>query len=152
MRGVRTAGGATGSNLTPDPSHLTLMIIDLQRFVAAERAQWSELEKILDRLEREPNATMSLEQLTRFHLLHERAAADLAKITTFSAEPETRRYLEMLVARGYGEIHETRERRTRLAPWKWFFHTLPQTFRRQVRAFYLSSRSPWRGARSAGSR
>lgn len=114
------------------------MIIDLQRFVAAERRHWSELEKILDRLEREPNATMSLEQLTRFHQLYERAAADLARITTFSAEPETRRYLEMLVARGYGEIHETRERRTRLAPLNWFFQTLPQTFRRQMRAFYLS--------------
>lgn len=114
------------------------MIIDLQRFVAAERPHWMELEKILDRLEAETGAKMSLEQLTGFHRLFERAAADLAKITTFSAEPATRRYLEMLVARGYGEIHETRERRTRLAPRQWFFQTLPQTFRRHLRAFHLS--------------
>jgi uncharacterized membrane protein SpoIIM required for sporulation len=114
------------------------MIIDLQRFVAAERPHWSELEKILNRLEAETASTMSLEQLTRFHQLYERASADLAKITTFSSEPETRRYLENLVARGYGEIHETRERRTRLAPLKWFFQTLPQTFRLHLRAFYLS--------------
>ena len=114
------------------------MIIDLQRFVAAERPRWSELEKILNRIEAEPAARLTLEQLARFHELYERASADLAKITTFSAEPETRRYLEMLVARGYGEIHETRERRTRLAPLKWFFQTLPQTFRRHIRAFYLS--------------
>ena len=114
------------------------MIIDLQRFVAAERPHWLALEKILDRLEAETAAKMSLEQLTGFHRLFERAAADLAKITTFSAEPETRRYLEMLVARGYGEIHETRERRTRLAPRQWFFATLPQTFRRHLRAFFLS--------------
>jgi uncharacterized membrane protein SpoIIM required for sporulation len=114
------------------------MIIDLQRFVAVERAHWAELEKILNRLEAEPAARLTLEQLARFHELYERASADLAKITTFSAEPETRRYLEMLVARGYGEIHETRERRTRLAPVKWFFQTLPQTFRRHIRAFYLS--------------
>src|SRR5437899_2565412 len=114
------------------------MIIDLQRFVAAGRPHWSELEKILDRFEREPNLKLSLEQLTRFHQLHERAAADLARITTFSAEPETRRHLETLVARGYAEIHETRERRTRLAPLHWLLHTLPQTFRRHIRAFHFS--------------
>ena len=114
------------------------MIIDLQRFVSAERAHWSELEKLLDQLESSPASGMSLEQLTRFHQLYERASADLAKITTFSAEPETRRYLEMLVARAYGEIHETRERRARLSPLKWFFQTLPQTFRRHLKAFYLT--------------
>ena len=81
---------------------------------------------------------MTLEQLERFHHLYERTAADLAKITTFSSEPETRRYLENLVARAYGEIHETRERPRPAAPLQWFFQTLPQTFRRHVRAFYLS--------------
>lgn len=114
------------------------MIIDLQRFVAAERPHWVELERLLDRLEAAPEAGMSLEQLQRFHQLYERTSADLAKLTTFSAEPETRRYLEALVARAYGEIHETRERRTRLSPVSWFFQTLPQTFRRHARAFYLS--------------
>jgi hypothetical protein len=71
-------------------------------------------------------------------LLYERTAADLAKITTFSSEPETRRYLESLVARAYGEIHETRERNRRINPLKWFFETLPQTFRRHIRAFWMS--------------
>jgi uncharacterized membrane protein SpoIIM required for sporulation len=81
---------------------------------------------------------MDLEQLRRFHYLYERTAADLAKITTFSSEPETRRYLENLIARAYGEIHETREKQQRLSPLKWFFQTLPQTFRRHVQAFWLS--------------
>jgi len=93
---------------------------------------------MLTHLEAEPNATLSLEKLTRFHQLYERASADLARITTFSSEPATRRYLEHLVARAYGEIHETRERRSRLQLLKWFFHTLPQTFRRHVRAFFLT--------------
>ena len=35
---------------------------------------------------------------------------------TFTAEPELRRYLELLVARAYGEIHETRKSRT---GWRW---------------------------------
>jgi uncharacterized membrane protein SpoIIM required for sporulation len=114
------------------------MIVDLQRFISNERPFWNELEKQLDRLEAEPDERMSLKQLQCFHQLYERTAAGLARITTFSSEPETRRYLESLVARAYGEIHETREKQRRFFPLQWFFHTLPQTFRRHVRAFYLS--------------
>ena len=114
------------------------MIIDLQKFIATGRPFWTELEAMLARLEAEPDLRMPLGQLQLFHQLYERTAADLAKITTFSSEPETRRYLENLVARAYGEIHETRDRQRRLFPVKWFFQTLPQTFRRHVRAFYLS--------------
>src|SRR6185503_15011939 len=106
------------------------MIIDLQRFIATERSGWTELEAMLKRLESEPNYRLSLQEVQRFHQLYERTAADLAKITTFSSEPETRRYLENLVARAYGEIHETRQKR-RLFPLRWFFRTLPQTFRRR---------------------
>ena len=118
--------------------HFPLMIIDLQKFVASERPHWTELERLLARLEADPNLKMNLDQLRHFHRLYERAAADLARITTFSSEPETRRYLENLVARGYGEIHETRERQRRIFPLKWFFQELPRTFRRHVRAFWLS--------------
>ena len=81
---------------------------------------------------------MTLDELQRFHRLYERTAADLARIATFSAEPETRRYLETLVARAYGEMHETREKRRRIQPLVWFFRTFPQTFRRHARQFYLS--------------
>jgi uncharacterized membrane protein SpoIIM required for sporulation len=114
------------------------MIVDLQRFIANERPFWTELEKMLGRLEAEPDLRMMLHQLQLFHRLYERAAADLSKISTFSSEPETRRYLEHLVARAYGEIHETREKQRRIFPLQWFFQTLPQTFRRHVRAFQLS--------------
>lgn len=114
------------------------MIIDLQRFIKTERPFWVELEATLNRLEAEPNLKMTLGEVERFQLLYERIAADLAKLTTFSSEPETRRYLENLVGRAYGEIHETREKQRRIFPLKWFFQTLPQTFRRHVRAFYLS--------------
>jgi len=114
------------------------MIIDLQRFLAAERPFWIELEKLLDGLETTGGAVMQFEQARRFHYLYERAAAGLAKLNTFSSEPETRRYLESLVARAYGEINETRERQHRFSPWHWLFQTLPQTFRRRIRAFWLA--------------
>jgi uncharacterized membrane protein SpoIIM required for sporulation len=114
------------------------MIIDLQRFVTGERPYWTELESVLKKLEAEPHRTMSLDQVRRLHYLYERASADLGKIMTFSSEPEVRRYLESLVARAYGEIHETREQQHRISPLTWFFRTLPQTFRRHVRAFGLA--------------
>jgi uncharacterized membrane protein SpoIIM required for sporulation len=115
------------------------MIIDLQRFIAGERASWLELEQMLERLEAAPDLKLPLEQVRRFHHLFERTAADLAKIATFSSEPEMRRYLENLVARAYGEIHETREKQRRIFPLRWVFQTLPQTFRRHLRAFHLSA-------------
>lgn len=114
------------------------MIIDLQKFVALERPIWTELEKTLDRFENDPGYKLNLEQLKRFHFLYERASADLGKIVTFASEPETRRYLESLVARAYGEIHETREKPHRWRPVHWLANTFPQTFRRHVRAFWFS--------------
>lgn len=114
------------------------MIIDLHKFSAAERPAWQELEKLLDRLESEPGLRLNLEQARQFHYLYERTSAALAKLVTFSAEPELRRYLEALVARAYCEIHETRGQQKRFSPLHWFLHTLPQTFRRHVKAFQLS--------------
>jgi uncharacterized membrane protein SpoIIM required for sporulation len=114
------------------------VIIDLQRFVANEKPHWAELEKVLDLMETMPDRRMSLEELDHFHYLYERTAADLGKVTTFASEPETRRYLENLIARAYGEIHETREKQGRLSVLKWFFVTLPRTFRRHAGAFWLS--------------
>jgi uncharacterized membrane protein SpoIIM required for sporulation len=114
------------------------VIVDLQKFIATERPGWTELERQLDRLEAEPDLRLTVADAQRFHHLYERTAAGLARITTFSAEPETRRYLENLVARAYGEIHETREKQRRIFPLQWFFQKWPQTFRRHIRAFYLS--------------
>ncbi len=114
------------------------MIIDLPKFTALERPAWQELERLLERLEADPAFRLKLDQAKRFHYLYERTSADLAKLVTFSAEPELRRYLESLVARAYSEIHETRGGRKRFAPLAWFMQTLPQTFRRHVQAFHLS--------------
>ena len=113
------------------------MIIDLQKFITEERPFWSELEGVLDRLAKRPELKMTLSQLERFHYLYQRASADLAKIKTFSAEPNTRTYLESMVARAFGEIHETRQKPHRLAPLHWFFTTFPQTFRRHIKAFWI---------------
>ena len=113
------------------------MIIDLQKFIKEERVYWSELESVLDRLEKRPELKLSLSRVERFHYLYQRTSGDLAKIKTFASEPNTLAFLESLVARAFGEIHETREKPHRLTPLHWFFSTFPQTFRRHVRAFWI---------------
>ena len=114
------------------------MIIDLQKFIAEEGHYWMDLEATLSRLDNDPHQRMSLDEVKRFHYLSQRTASALARMASFSSEPEIRRYLESLTARAYAEINETRERPHRLSLGRWFFTTLPTTFRRRIQAFYLS--------------
>ncbi|MFP4445335.1 MAG: stage II sporulation protein M, partial [Desulfosudaceae bacterium] len=88
------------------------MIIDLNKFISDERPFWTELEGFVERLESDPAFRLDLDQIRRFHYLYQRVSADLARIQTFSAEKNLGRYLEALVGRSYGYIHESR-RRTR---------------------------------------
>ncbi len=114
------------------------MIIDLPRFITVERPAWTELEKILDRLDAEIDHRFTIDEAHRFHFLYQKASADLARLATFASEPELRRYLETLVGRAYGEIHATRERGTRWQPVRWFLREFPAAFRRQSTAAILS--------------
>ena len=114
------------------------MIINLRKFIIEERPFWTELETFLDKLEAEPEYRMDLRHVERFHYLYQRASSGLSKLMTFSAEPNTRVFLESLVGRAYGVIHETREKPHRLAPLRWFFQTFPRTFRRHIKAFWIS--------------
>ena len=115
------------------------MIIDLPRFIEAERPSWSELEAVLDRLGAEPDGRLSIEEAKRFHFLYQKISADLGRIATFASEPELRRYLESLVGRAYAEIHETRERGVRWHPLRWLADEFPAAFRRHAWAFSLAS-------------
>jgi uncharacterized membrane protein SpoIIM required for sporulation len=113
------------------------MILDLKRFVEAERPQWTALEKTLDWLESDPHRKISVGDLERFHTLYQRVSADLGKVATLESEGELRKYLEWLVSRAYAEIHETRERR-KFRPWRWISVEFPRAFRRHIQAFELA--------------
>ena len=111
------------------------MIIDLAKFVAAEKGTWERLEKILTRRQADPWGPLTLEQARELDYLYRRTAADLARVSSLSAEPEIRRRLERLVARAHAEIHGVRGGNVvRFKPWHWITTVLPQTFRRQWRA------------------
>jgi uncharacterized membrane protein SpoIIM required for sporulation len=112
------------------------MIIDLPRFVAAERAYWDELHAVLAKLEAEPERRLPLAEIQRLHYLYERCSSDLSRLDTFSTEPQLRAFLESLVSRAYSVIHETR------APakirWKSAILAFPRAFRRHLGAFRLA--------------
>jgi len=114
------------------------MIVDLHRFIDEEKKYWTELESILDKLDRDPLRKIGLSEIKRFNYLYQRTSSGLAKMMGFSAETEIRRYLESLVARAYAEVHEIRGKEHRFSPLRFFFQTFPDTFRRHMRAFVLS--------------
>ncbi len=112
------------------------MIIDLPRFVAAERTYWDELHAVLVKMEGEPERRLPLAEIERLHYLYERCSSDLSRLDTFATEPRLRAFLESLVSRAYSEIHETR------APmkirWKQAVLAFPRAFRRHLGAFRLA--------------
>jgi uncharacterized membrane protein SpoIIM required for sporulation len=113
------------------------MIMDLPRFVQAEKPYWDELQTVLHGIETEPERRMPLPEIQRLHYLYERCSADLARLDTFATEPRVRAFLESLVSRAYTEIHETR------APfrirWKPLLLAFPRAFRRHLGAFRLAA-------------
>ncbi len=114
------------------------MIIDIEKFITEERPYWQELERTLDACQGDDFQRLDLQQVRRLHYLYERVSSDLAKLSTFAAERETRRHLEALVARAYGEIHEAREKPHRFRPLTWLQVTFPCVFRKHSRAFAFS--------------
>jgi uncharacterized membrane protein SpoIIM required for sporulation len=114
------------------------MIIDLERFVRENRPHWQELERISNRLSAEPDARLNYEDARRLHYLYERTSADLARLSTFSADSPTCRWLSTLVGHVYAEIYETRRRRERFSLRRWFFSDFPRTFRGHIGAFVLA--------------
>ncbi len=72
---------------------------------------------LLRRMEQDPQYKYDLAELRRFHYLYQRASADLAKVATFAAEGEVRRYLESLVARATAKSTKTALAPIALARW-----------------------------------
>ncbi len=113
------------------------MILDLERFIARERAKWQELENMLQRFEQDRFYRPSLEESLRLFELYQHCAAGLARLEEAS-QPELTGFLEALVARAYAQIHSVRKRKN-FRPVQWLSQTLPVVFRRQLRAFALAT-------------
>ena len=124
--------------------------MDLRKFLETERAYFEELEDILTRLDGNPALRLDMAEIRRFHYLYERVSSDLARISTFATEQDTRRYIETLIAKAYGIIHETRDNPHSFHPIHWFLNTFPRVFRKNAKAFYLSVAITMAGALLGG--
>jgi uncharacterized membrane protein SpoIIM required for sporulation len=114
------------------------MIVNLEKFIVQESPGWERLDAQLRRLADDPWRKLTKDEVRELERLYQRAAADLARLATFEAEPEARRYLENLVARAYAEIHGVKAETRRFKPVRWFTRTFPQVWRRQARAFWIA--------------
>lgn len=114
------------------------MILDLPRFISAERKYWDELRLYLDQLEASPGMRLTLDEMKRLQYVYQRSSSALARLGGFAGEMEVREYLEALVARAYAEFHPSPPRLARFRPVHWFIATFPCTFRKHFPAFALS--------------
>jgi uncharacterized membrane protein SpoIIM required for sporulation len=114
------------------------VILDLEKFIEKQRGVWHELDGMLSALERDSSVRMDLGKVKRFHYLYQLASADLGKLQSFACEPELRLYLESLVARGFGEIHENMSGTPRMRIRRLLLSSFPQAFRRRIGAFLLA--------------
>lgn len=114
------------------------MILDLPRFLATEEPYWRELDELLNQLEQDRFRRLPFPEITRFEYLYSRASSGLARLSTFSADAETRQYLEALVSRAYAESTPSFTGTFRLRPWFWLRNTFPNTFRRHLQAFLFA--------------
>jgi uncharacterized membrane protein SpoIIM required for sporulation len=115
------------------------MIVDLERFIATERPGWERLDAMLARIAKDPWRRLTFAEVRELDGLYQRAAADLARLATFSAEAESRRFLEGLVARGFTEIHGATAEKRRFRPWHWISRTFPATWRKRAAAFWFAT-------------
>jgi len=81
------------------------MILNTEQFIRERSPEWERFEELLDSLEANVENRMDMDAMRNFHVLYEHVAADLVRINAYAAEPETARYLESLVARGFSEMH-----------------------------------------------
>jgi uncharacterized membrane protein SpoIIM required for sporulation len=114
------------------------MIIDLTRFIREEKPFWTELESLLDRMDRDAAFRMDVKTLKRFHYLYQRASSALSRMVNLSSEKHLKVYLETLVGRAFAEIHETRRRSSRFSLFSWFFKAFPNTVRKHGAALMVS--------------
>lgn len=110
------------------------MILNIERFIRAERPYWEELERALD-IESDPRDVTAAQ---RFYYLYRRAATDLVKLNTLATSAEVLNYVETLVARAYAEIHARGGSATQFRPLRWFLQGFPRAVRAHHRALLTS--------------
>lgn len=126
------------------------MILHMTRFTAQRKPLWQEYERMLQRIEEDNAFTLDIPEIKRLRFLQDSVAADLTKVSTFSADPVTIEYLENLVARGFGVIHENRSRERLKINLFAFMAEFARVFRKHILLFYIISAAMLAGSLFGG--
>ena len=113
------------------------MIVNLDHFLNRRRPLWKEYDTLLTQLERDHAMRLTLEDIQRLRRLHETVAGDLVRVRTFATEPETVAFLESLLARGFGFIHESKRFRFRHLNLRRGLTSFPRAVRRHQKLLSL---------------
>jgi len=127
------------------------MIFDIERFIAQSKANWEELEKMLNRIHQVGFKSFNFKAINRFYYLYHQTSSDLNRIQTFSSESELIDYLEGLVSRAYAEIYSIQRRKWRAKLKNFYLITFPNAFRKHVKLFNLALVTMLLGAFLGGS-
>jgi len=125
------------------------VIANLSRFIERRTPLWEEYEALLSRLEQDVALRLALDELQRLRYLHESVAGDLSRIQSVSSDPPSEQYLESLLARGFGYVHDGR-RRSKGLSWLKAPLCFAQVFRANLRLFLLVFASLLLGATFGG--
>ncbi|MEW5800695.1 MAG: stage II sporulation protein M [bacterium] len=80
--------------------------MDLNRFIQERKTRWEELERMLLKIERAGISSLTLDEARHFGRLYRSTSSDLIQARHITANYEILHYLNSLVARSYGHIHE----------------------------------------------
>lgn len=114
------------------------MIIDLEKFISSREPEWKELERMLELLDKGRERPLEIREIKRLHYLYGKVSDDLVKISTFSGEREIRKYLETLVSRAFGLIHDSDKKIIKFSPRSFIMKDFPETFRKNARMFWIA--------------
>jgi uncharacterized membrane protein SpoIIM required for sporulation len=108
------------------------MAQSIQKFLQSRKPRWERLETIIQALERGQMRPLTASDLLDLGRLYREATADLARIQGVRSpdDPpsEMEKYLNQLVARGYGQVYRSPPPRW-ISLWQFLRFTFPSTFR-----------------------
>ncbi len=109
--------------------------MDVERFIAARRPQWQQLEELLATADKVPEWELGAERIQELVRLYRLACSDLNQARSATANPALLGYLNELAARGYRFVYRGGGRRQPAgeAVRRFFAFELPAAFRRERR-------------------
>jgi len=113
--------------------------MNLNQFLQERRPRWQQLERLLDRVEREGLESLSPREADQFFAVYRLVSSDLNLVQTRTANPALLEYLEGLVGRAYANLAIADHARPLRAWWRIVRYDFPALIRSEVRILALAA-------------